>query len=162
MMDEMSREMGKGAPPRKSEELRMSEIAEDYRDLQQVNNRMMAAVMRAAEPDYRLVAGSVADIRKRAERLRENLALPAPKAKDEGKPGAKPEPKPAEDAAGMKAALLALDRSIMSFVRSPLFKNTDVLDAEAAAKAGRDLDDVIERSLLAGKDAERLGKKGKN
>ena len=157
-MDEMSREMNKGPAPRKSEELRMAEIAEDYRDLQQVNNRMMAATMRAAAPDYELVNKSVADIRRRAERLRENLALPAPEAKAEKEP----EPKPAADAAGMKAALLALDRSIMSFVRSPLFKNTDVLDAEAAARAARDLADVIERSRLAAKDAERLGKEDKD
>jgi hypothetical protein len=158
MMDEMSREMGKGAQPRKSEELRMTEIAEDYRDLQQVNNKMMTSAMRAAEPDYKMVAGSLADIRRRAERLRDNLALPAPAEKDEKRP----EPKPFEDAAGMKAALLALDRSLMSFVRSPLFKNTDVLDAEAAARAARDLADVIERSRLAAKDAERLAKKGKD
>jgi hypothetical protein len=154
--------MGKGSPPRKSEELRMAEIAEDYRDLQQVNNKMMGAVMRAARPDYKLIAGSVADIGRRAERLRENLALPAPGGEAKGKPEPKPEPKPAADAAGMKAALLALDRSIMSFVRSPLFKNTDVLDAEAAAKAALDLADVIERSRLAAKDAERLGKEGKD
>lgn len=158
IMDEMSREMGKGPAPRKSEELRLSEIAEDYRDLQQVNNKMMSATMRAPAPDYELINKSVADIRRRAERLRENLVLPTPEAKDEKSP----EPKPAEDAAGMKAALLALDRSIMSFVRSPLFKNTDVLDAEVAAKAARDLADVIERSRLAAKDAERLGKKAKN
>jgi len=158
MMEEMAREMGKGPAPRKSEELRMTEIAEDYRDLQQVNNKMMASAMRAAEPDYKMVAGSLADIRRRAERLRENLALPAPGEKDEKRP----EPKPFEDAAGMKAALLALDRSLMSFVRSPLFKNTDVLDAEAAARAARDLADVIERSRLASKDAERLAKKGKD
>ena len=157
-MDEMRREMGKEPGPRKSEELRMSEIAEDYRDIQQVNNKMMAAVMRAAEPDYDLINKSTADIRRRAERLRENLALPAPESKGE----AKAEPKPAEDVKGMKAALLALDRSLMSFVRSPLFKNTDVLDAEAAARASRDLADVIERSRLAAKDAERLGKKDKN
>ena len=162
MMDEMSREVGKGPAPRKSEELRMSEIAEDYRDLQQVNNRMMAATMRAAAPDYELITKSVADIRRRAERLRENLALPEPEVKDEKKDEKKAEPKSAEDAAGMKAALLALDRSIMSFVRSPLFKNTDVLDAEAAARAARDLAEVIERSRLAGKDAERLAKKDKN
>ncbi len=155
MMEEMRREMEKGSAPRKSEELRLSEIAEDYRDLQQVNNKMMSATMRAPAPDYELINKSVADIRRRAERLRENLALPTPEATDEKKP----DPKSAEDAAGMKAALLALDRSIMSFVRSPLFKNTDVLDAEAAAKAARDLADVIERSRLAAKDAERLGKK---
>jgi hypothetical protein len=119
---------------------------------------MMSAAMRAAEPDYKTVAESLADIRRRAERLRENLVLPEPEVKGEKRP----EPKPAGDAAGMKAALLALDRSIMGFVRSPLFKNTGVLDAAAAARAGRDLDDVIERSRLAEKDAGRLAKKGKN
>jgi hypothetical protein len=159
MMEEMSREMGKGSPPRKSEELRMSEIAEDYRDLQQVNNKMMTAAMRAAAPDYKLIAGSVADIRRRAERLRENLALPPPPQAEADK---KAGPQPAEDAAGMKTALLALDRSIMSFVRSPLFKNTDVLDAEAAARAARDLAEVIERCRVTGKDAEKLAKKGKD
>jgi hypothetical protein len=158
MMDEMRREMDKGAQPRKSEALRLSEIAEDYRDLQQVNNKMMAATMRTVAPDYELINKSVADIRRRAERLRENLALPAPEVKDDKKT----EPKPAENAAGMKAALLALDRSIMSFVGSPLFKNTDVLDAEVAAKASRDLAEVIERSRLAAKDAERLSKKATN
>lgn len=161
IMEEMSRELGKETRPRKSEELRLSEIAEDYRDLQQVNNKMMAAAMRAAAPDYKMIAGSVADIRRRAERLRENLMLPETEsAAAEGEK--RPEPKSAEDAAAMKAALLALDRSIMSFVRSPLFKNTDVLDAEAAARASHDLADVIERSRLAARDAERLAKKGKN
>jgi hypothetical protein len=154
IMEAMEREARKGAPPSKSEELRMTEIAEDYRDLQQVNNKMMASAMRAAEPDYKMVAGSLADIRRRAERLRENLALPQSGDKDEKKS----EPKPFEDAAGMKAALLALDRSIMSFVGSPLFKNTDVLDAEAAARAARDLKEVIELSRQMNKDAERLSK----
>lgn len=161
MMDEMAREMNKGPAPRKSEELRLSEIAEDYRDLQQVNNKMMAVTMRAgAAPDYKLLAESLADIRRRAERLRENLALPAPAEKD-AKDAKSPEPKPAEDDAALKAALLALDRSIMSFVRSPLFKNTDILDAGAAARAARDLDQVVARSRLAAKDTERLAKKGK-
>ena len=61
MMDEMRREMGKGPAPRKSEELRMAEIAEDYRDIQQVNNKMTSAVMRAPAPDYDLINKSVAD-----------------------------------------------------------------------------------------------------
>ena len=154
IMEAMEREARKGAPPSKSEELRMAEIAEDYRDLQQVNNRMMGAAMRAAEPDYKMVAGSLADIRRRAERLRDNLALPAPAENDEKKS----EPQPAAGADALKAALLALDRSIMSFVGSPLFKNTGVLDAEAAAKAARDLEAVVEVSRLLGKDAERLSK----
>jgi len=47
----------------------------------------------------------------------------------------------------------------MEFVESPLFQNTGVMDAGAAAKASRDLEEVIERSRRAGKDAEQLAKK---
>ncbi|MDQ3803145.1 MAG: hypothetical protein M3416_04750, partial [Acidobacteriota bacterium] len=154
IMREMEKEAN-SAPRPKPAELALAEIAEDYKRLQLVNNEMMAAVIRAPAPDYKLVAEATAEIRERAERLRGNLKLPEPDADAE----ARPEPRPAADAAGLKAALLALDRSIMSFVGSPLFKNTDVIDAGAAAKASRDLADVIERSRLAGKDAARLGKK---
>jgi len=155
VMDEMTREAGK-APPRRSEELRMTEISEDYRELQEVNNKMMSAVMRTAQPDFDLIVKSVSEIRRRAERLRQNLALPAPELEQ------KTAPKSVEDTPAMKRSLLALDRSIVSFVSSPLFKNTDVLDAEAATKTARDLAEVIELSGRAAKDAERLRKKNKN
>lgn len=152
ILREMERRAGE-APPPETTKLALAQIAEDYEQLQVVNNRMMGAVIPAPAPDYRLIAQTAADIRKRADRLRANLALPRPEgaAKDRA---ARP---PAADAAQMKEALLALDRAIMSFVRSPLFRNTDVMDAGAAGRAGRDLEEVIELSRRAAKDAERLG-----
>ncbi|HEV3470105.1 MAG TPA: hypothetical protein VG148_12345 [Pyrinomonadaceae bacterium] len=154
IMDELARGAGKAPPPERVK-LALAEIAEDYRRLQLVNNRMMSAVMSAPAPDYKLITEATGEIRRRSERLRDRLKLPEP----EETAGERPAPKAAESAAQMKEALLALDRSIMSFVGSPLFRNTEVLDAAAAARASRDLAEVIERSRLAGKDAERLGKK---
>ena len=152
IMREMERRAGE-APPPETTRLAMAQIAEDYEQLQVVNNRMMRAVIPAPAPDYRLIAQATADIRKRAERLRANLALPRP----EGEAGDRAARPPAADAAQMKEALLALDRVVMSFVKSPLFKNTDVVEAGAAVRAGLDLEEVIRLSRRAAKDAERLG-----
>ena len=154
IMDGMEREAAR-PPAERRQSLPLRQIAEDFERMQSVNNRMMAAVIGSASPDYGLVSDATAEIRKRAERLRSSLSLPEPEGKDEGKAA---EYKSAEDAAQMKAALLRLDRALISFVRSPVFKNTDVVDAGDGAKARRDLEEVIELSRLINKDAERLSK----
>jgi hypothetical protein len=154
VMAEMEKEAAKPTPERKPA-LPLEQIAEDFERIQAVNNRMMAAVMRADSPDYRLVSDSTAEIRKRAARLKSNLPLPEP----EGPEGVKAtEYKSPEDAAQLKAALLRLDRALMGFVKSPVFKNSDVVNADDAARARRDLEDVIELSRLLNKDAERMSK----
>lgn len=154
VMAEMEKELGKPADERKPA-LPLEQIAEDFERIQAVNNRMMAAVMRAAAPDYRLVSDSTAEIRKRAARLKSNLPLPEPGEKRDAQAA---EYKGPEDAAQMKAALLRLDRALMGFVKSPVFKNPDVVNADDAAQARRDLEEVIELSHLLNKDAERLSK----
>jgi hypothetical protein len=154
VMAEMEKEAAQPTDERKPA-LPLEQIAEDFERIQAVNNRMMAAVMPAESPDYRLVSDSTAEIRKRAARLKSNLPLPEPAEKEGGQAA---EYKSPEDAAQLKAALLRLDGALMSFVKSPVFKNPDVVNADAAAKARRDLEAVIELSRLLNKDAERLSK----
>jgi hypothetical protein len=154
VMAEMEKEAAKPADERKPA-LPLEQIAEDFERIQAVNNRMMAAVMRAESPDYRLVSDSTAEIRKRAARLKTNLPLPEPEEK-EGEKAA--EYKSPEDVAQLKATLLRLDGALMSFVKSPVFKNPDVVNADDAARARRDLEEVIELSRLLNKDAGRLSK----
>jgi hypothetical protein len=156
-MDEMARE---AARPRTTEEERLAptRIAEDFRTIQILNNKMMNSTMKAATPDYGSIATTTAEIRKRANRIRNNLSLP--RAVSQGKEK-KPGHKAAVDAAGMKAALLSLEASIMSFVENPIFKNLNLMDVEQATKAGRDLEGIIESSRLISKDAEQLGNPSK-
>lgn len=154
IMSEMEKEAAKPAAAKRPE-LPLEQIAEDFERIQAVNNRMMGAVMREASPDYGLISEAAAEIRKRAARLKSNLSLPEPEKKEAGKGAEYRRP---EDAAQMRAALLLLDRALVSFVKNPAFKNPDVVDAGDGAKARRDLEDVIELSRLIGKDAERLSK----
>jgi len=152
IMDEMAREASR---PRSTDEKRIAlvQIAEDFQQIQIVNNKMMGAAMKAATLDYGHIASATGEIKKRASRIKSNLELP--KAEPDAAKTTQ-EYKPVVDAPGMKAALLSLDKSIMSFVESPIFQNPNVIDMEHTSKAMRDLDIIIESSRLISKDAERL------
>lgn len=135
------------------QKLAMGQIAEDYREIQKINNQMMAATMKkGAALDYAAVARTTTEIGRRAARLRQNISLPKPDALDR-----KVTEQQAGDEAQLKQSLLLLDRYLMSFVSSPLFKNPEVFDAKAAQKAGQDLASVIELSQLIKAGADRLG-----
>jgi hypothetical protein len=151
---EMERAAAKVRSP-EEEKLALAQIAEDYEKIQVVNNKMMAATMPAAVPDYARVAEVAADIKTRANRMKENLRLAKPDPRDTEK---SPIYKKTEDAATLKANLLSLDGSIMGFVKSPIFTNPAVVDVEQAAKASRQLETIIEFSNLINKDAQKLKK----
>jgi hypothetical protein len=46
----------------------------------------------------------------------------------------------------------------MGFVMSPFFRNRDVLDARAGARAIADLDEIIELTRIISDDAARLSR----
>jgi hypothetical protein len=119
----------------------LKQIREDFKNIQAVNNTMMANAWAREELDYGYISDSISQIKSKATRLRSNLALP--KAKDV-------EEKQLDLArAGVKefrAALLLLDKSIMSFVTNPLFQNANVVEVKLAAKASHDLKVIIELS----------------
>jgi hypothetical protein len=54
--------------------------------------------------------------------------------------------------------LLLLDRTIMSFVSNPLFKNANTIEVQQGANARRDLESVLDLTADLKKSAMRLGK----
>jgi hypothetical protein len=153
MMD-MEREAARQPRSPEEEKLAVAQIAEDYKELQVVNNKMMSATMKAASPDYTNVSQSLGDIRKRALRLRENLGF----ASKELQKLEKAKHNQVKTVPELKSELLALDNSIMSFVKNAIFKNPDVVNVEEATKARQDLEYIIEKTQLLNKDIERLKK----
>lgn len=129
------------------------QVQEDFTNLQVVNNKMMQTVFVAKNLDYKLITATTEEIKKRALRLKGNLLLP--KVADNEKGRDRPEPSGDEQ---LKASLLTLDRSIMSFVTNPLFKMSDTIDPGLAARAGRDLDSIIQFSDLIRKNVQGLSK----
>jgi hypothetical protein len=156
MMRQMEIEAGKPPLTAEQKRLALAQIADDYAQIQVINNKMMSAAMKAPVPNYESIAETIAEIGKRAGRIKTNLPLPGDDKKEA-------DTKPAEyknvvDPAGMKASLLFLDATIMRFVNNPIFNNTSVVPVREAAKAKRDLDTIVEFSNLIGKDAKKLSK----
>jgi len=140
-----------GANRNEVREAIVKQIVEDFRDLQSVNNKMMATAFSQPALDYKYISRMVGEIGKKASRLKSNLALPKPEEKQE------PSKASAEvsNTEQFKAELLSLDKSLMSFVNNPIFQ-TGVIDLRSVHQANTDLEAVIDMTSKLKKVSEKL------
>jgi hypothetical protein len=130
-----------------------AQLSADFTRIQVINNELAQAALRAGALDLEFVARSASDIRKLAERLKSNLALPEP---EKGAERAKPEPTAEREP--LRAAILALGKLIAGFAHNPAFREPSVVDVKMSAKARSDLEEIIELSGQLKKDSEKLSK----
>jgi hypothetical protein len=140
-------------PPerRRDSTLAYSQIREDYKQIQVVNNDLAKVVDKGVELDLKYVAKSVSEIKSRASRLKENLMLPEAK-----KPSERSITEVGTEPKQLKSALIVLDNLVMEFVSSPIFDQAKAVNVEQAAKARRDLEKIIEISEQIKRGSERL------
>ena len=133
------------------------QIDEDFQRIQVIHNE----IVRMLQPDkglnYDRLADLTGDMKKRGERLRENLALREPE-----KANAQPPHSEAIDEAHIKKTIADLHDLVVSFVTNPIFKNLGVVDATMVDSAGESLDNIIELSEEIKKEAKLVGKSAKN
>ncbi|HJQ31101.1 MAG TPA: hypothetical protein VJ866_02925 [Pyrinomonadaceae bacterium] len=149
LFKQMENAMSRPAPPRPTRDLSFAQISEDFTRLQIVNHDLARAVAAGGELDFKMVADSTAEIKKRAGRLKDNLILP-------GEVEERPKVPPGIEAGQLKAALAELDRLVYSFVHNPGFQSVKVVDAEWSARARNDLEGIIELSGRLKKSSEQL------
>ena len=111
-------------------------LKNDFRKLQIVNNQLMIRMfVPSATPTQKItnqeIRASLGEIKKVAERLKSNL--PIPKFEVIEKP----------DQVALEAGLQLLDDAVMSFAHNPMFQQPRVYDAELAARASKDLSEVL-------------------
>jgi len=135
----------------------LKQIKEDFKNIQGLNNTMMANAWSREELDYDYISDKVSQIRAKAVRLKTNLSLP--EAEDVEK---KRLDSMVTGVKEFRAALLLLDRSIMSFVTNPLFKEGNVVEVNLATKARRDLETVDQLTNRIKKAASALNKMSKD
>jgi hypothetical protein len=142
----------------------MKQIREDFKDLQALNNKMMATAWATETLDYSFLSDMVSRIRGKAARLKTNLNLPGPNDVEEAVLDPKAtDPKAASDpvvqnASEFRNALLLLDQTIMRFVTNPLFQTPNTIEVNLASKARKDLETVISLTADLKKTAARLQK----
>lgn len=130
---------------------RFKKIKDDFRNLQSLNNSMMAEAWSQDTLNYSAIAGAVSKIRGKAKDLREGLSLPE---SDE----AKTEPPSVSTVSQFRDELLLLDKTIMRFVTNPVFQAVNALDVNEAKNASRDLEQVISLASHVKQNADKFRK----
>ena len=132
-------------------QLAYEQIQQDFERIQVINNELLReAAMPDGELNYRIIAKEVAEMEKRAARLKDNLFLPE-ESNDKRS-------RKEYDDLQIKTLLSWLDTQVVSFVKNPMFKSTEVIDTRLAARARRELDTIILFSDKIRKRAERAAK----
>jgi len=126
----------------------LAQIREDFWRIQLANDDLIGSLTNPGTIDSRLIAKTAAEIRTRAKRLKENLALPDPERDSNF---------PAEVAAGdMRSAIASLSKLIDSFVNNPMLSQRHLVDATLSLSASRDLEYIIILSGEIKKSAAKL------
>ena len=134
-------------------QLALKQISADFKELQLLNNKMMAEAWSKNNIDYGFISDMVSHIRAKASRLRLNLNLPQAKAGEQSFAN-----RTINNPAEFRAALLLLDRTIMSFVSNPLFQKPNTIEVKQGSDARRDLETIISFADDLKKTAVRLNK----
>ena len=146
---EMAANEKQGRPAAKRDpQMIMAEVNEDFDRLRAIDEEMQTTLK--ADLDYKQVAQTSAEVKKRATRLKTNLNLPA--GKDEKRQ------KMEDPGADLKPSVAMLEGLIKSFITNPIFTDTGGLDTQLAGKAKRDLESIIELSEKVRKSAEKMSK----
>ncbi|HEY0376876.1 MAG TPA: hypothetical protein VGC87_07955 [Pyrinomonadaceae bacterium] len=122
--------------------LPLTQIREDLGYLQSVTNYLSRAAAQSADLDLKAIAESASEIRRRAGRLRESLALPSPE--QDAEHGEKTAP---ADSVQLRAALSALSAQISGAVDNPALRG-HLLDITGSVKARSELEKIV---LLSGR-----------
>jgi len=139
---------------KKDSKTTLAEVNEDFGRLRAINDEFKSANSSGAALDYKAISDASAEIRKRATRLKANLAgLPKPEKEEKRQKESVP-----ADGAQMKSLLSSLNDLMTSFLTNPVFSDMGTLDNQLAAKARRDLESLIDLSDIVRKGAEKLGK----
>jgi hypothetical protein len=129
----------------------LAQVREDFWRIQLANDDLNASLSSQGASDPRLISKTASEIRTRAKRLKENLALPHP-PKDPEKDSAQAAPAVAD----LRSSIAALSKLIDSFVSNPMLSQRHVVDATLSLKASRDLEDIIALSGEIKKIAAKL------
>ena len=107
-------------------------IRNDFRQLQVVNNNLGRLLDRSSTQQItnKEIRSSLGEIKKLTQRLRASFGIPKIKAD-------------AESDVALAPGLLQLHQAVISFVDNPLFQQVGVYDHELAARAGKDVSDVL-------------------
>jgi hypothetical protein len=143
----------KRRPKKKDPQLALTELQEDFTQIQLHNKDLVLTSDKSPELDAKFVAKEATEIHKRAERLLSNLALPEAPAN-----GVSLATVVAAEPAAIKKAIVQMGWLIYGFTKNPMFKEAQVIEAGSAEQARHDLDEILELSRQIKVSSETLAR----
>jgi hypothetical protein len=147
MLSQQARQPG---PKRPSPQQALAQIQKDFLRLQVLNRNLGRAAIGTNSLDLKFVSKSVSEMKERAERLNNNLALPETQPTTDRKLDLIERPEQ------VKPSVLRLVKLVFRFVDNPFFKEINVVDAQQTAQARHDLEEIIKLSEQLKKGSEEL------
>lgn len=135
--------------------LRVRQIREDLVYLRTAADYISRAASQSGGLDFKAVAKSASEVRRRAGRLKDSLSLPTPRKGEEYG-----EQKALTDEGELRAALSSLSSLLSDAVRSPALRGY-LLDVTKAFEASSKLDAVVELSGRIKAGSETFVKNGR-
>jgi hypothetical protein len=112
----------------------LAQVREDFWRIQLANDDLNNVLL-GPGLDVDVIKKTASEIRTRAKRLKENLALPRP---DKGS-----ELQIDPEAQDLRSSVTTLSQLVESFVSNPMLSQKHVIDATLSLKASRDLEEMI-------------------
>lgn len=130
--------------------LLLDQIRKDFLRIQVLDDGLKAQTVRTGNVDFSLVAKSASEIRRCADRLKDNLSLPKVEStrwNANGNP---------ETDERLRLLIDSLSKSIKAFVANPVFESARVVNPDQSTQASRDLEQIILKAKETKKLSERL------
>ena len=127
------------------------QLIEDFDRLWQIETDTIAPMSTAGSADYKKLSQATAEIKQRALRIKNTLAIAIEDNKGE-------KVRYEADATKLGTMLPELDRVIKGFIGNPVFRVNSPNDAELRSAAARDLEAIIKLSEAVNKVAKSLSK----
>jgi hypothetical protein len=127
----------------------LDQIRKDFLRIQVIDDELKKERASADEPDVKAVSRYVAEIRRRGERLKDNLSLP----KVDTASSSSPSPETQEY---LRLRLDDLSKSINAFVANPIFESAKIVNPSLSMQAGNDLEQLISVAKEIKRTSDRL------
>jgi hypothetical protein len=131
----------------------LTEVNEDMGRLKKLNEELSVHVAATDQQlNYKSILENLTEVKKRATRLGTDLALPQEEKTEKRIVGKD------ADKGALQPALLELNKLLDSFLNNPIFSDTGAVDLQLAAKARRELDDIVVLSDKLRKSVDKRSK----
>ena len=149
-LERIKRDSYRSAAAKSAENRRInySQIKKDFETMQKLQSGIIKTYITGKEINYKAIGELALKLNESAKRLDGNLQLFAEKP-------LKKSNKKISDSENVSDLIVALDKSIGTFVSSKIFQNLNVIETEDSEKAGLELQNIIRLSDFLAVQSEK-------